>query len=58
MNFVILGAGPAGIYAVEAIRKLDQHDSITLISGEPQFALPGDADLLDGREGSQKKSPL
>ena len=37
MNFVILGAGPAGIHAVEAIRKLDQHDSITLISKEEIF---------------------
>ena len=39
MNFVVLGAGPAGIHAVEAIRKLNPLDPITLISGEPELAL-------------------
>lgn len=36
MDYVILGAGPAGITAAEAIRSVDRVGSITIISGEPE----------------------
>ena len=36
MNYVILGAGPAGVTAAETIRGLDRTGSITLIGGEPE----------------------
>ncbi|MDX2287707.1 MAG: FAD-dependent oxidoreductase [Hyphomicrobiaceae bacterium] len=36
MNYVILGAGPAGVTAAETLRSLDSTASITLISGEPE----------------------
>ena len=35
MNYVILGAGPAGVTAAETIRGIDKTASITLVSGEP-----------------------
>ncbi len=45
MNYVILGAGPAGVTAAETIRSVDKSGSITLVSGEPgppysRMALP------------------
>ncbi|MGQ0671425.1 MAG: NAD(P)/FAD-dependent oxidoreductase [Hyphomicrobium sp.] len=36
MNYVILGAGPAGVTAAETIRQIDKTGSITLIGGEPE----------------------
>ncbi len=36
MDYVILGAGPAGITAAETIRSVDRTGSITIISGEPE----------------------
>lgn len=36
MNYVILGAGPAGVTAAEAIRSIDPAGAITIISGEPE----------------------
>lgn len=36
MNYVILGAGPAGVTAAETIRNVDKTGSITLIGGEPE----------------------
>ena len=36
MNYVILGAGPAGVTAAEAIRSVDKTGSITMIGGEPE----------------------
>jgi NAD(P)H-nitrite reductase large subunit len=36
MNYVILGAGPAGVTAAETIRGLDRHGTITLVGGEPE----------------------
>lgn len=36
MQYVILGAGPAGVTAAETIRSHDKTGSITLISGEPE----------------------
>ncbi len=36
MNYVILGAGPAGVTAAETIRQVDKTGSITLIGGEPE----------------------
>ncbi len=37
-HHVILGAGPAGVIAAEAIRKLAPNDAITLIGDEPEPA--------------------
>ena len=34
MNYVVIGAGPAGVRAVETLRELDPRASITLVSGE------------------------
>ena len=36
MDYVILGAGPAGVTAAETLRKLDVDSTITLIGGEPE----------------------
>lgn len=36
MNYVILGAGPAGVTAAETIRQTDKKGTITLIGGEPE----------------------
>ncbi len=38
MRHVIIGGGPAGIYALDTIRKLDDTASITLISDEPAYS--------------------
>lgn len=35
---VVLGAGPAGINAIETIRQFDHDGSITLVSNEPAYA--------------------
>ncbi len=36
MNYVILGAGPAGVTAAETIRQVDKAGKITMIGGEPE----------------------
>ena len=36
MNYVILGAGPAGVTAAETIRGLDRNGRITMVGGEPE----------------------
>ncbi|NKB76388.1 MAG: NAD(P)/FAD-dependent oxidoreductase [Gammaproteobacteria bacterium] len=36
MNYVIIGAGPAGVVAAETLRKLDQTATITLVGNEPE----------------------
>jgi NAD(P)H-nitrite reductase large subunit len=36
MDYVILGAGPAGVTAAETIRGIDKNGRITLIGGEPE----------------------
>ncbi|MDZ4840584.1 MAG: FAD-dependent oxidoreductase [Hyphomicrobium aestuarii] len=36
MNYVILGAGPAGVTAAETIRSIDRKSGITLVGGEPE----------------------
>lgn len=36
MEYVILGAGPAGVTAAEAIRSVDRKGNITIIGGEPE----------------------
>lgn len=36
MNYVILGAGPAGVTAAETIRSVDKKGSITMIGGDPE----------------------
>lgn len=38
MRHVIIGGGPAGMYALDTIRKLDESASITLISDEPAYS--------------------
>ncbi len=38
MRHVIIGGGPAGMYALDTIRKLDERAAITLISDEPAYA--------------------
>lgn len=63
MKYVLIGAGPAGVQAAEAIRQEDPAGEITLVSGEPgqpyaRMAIPY---ILTGRiteEGAlQRKSP-
>ncbi|MCP3849072.1 MAG: NAD(P)/FAD-dependent oxidoreductase [Gammaproteobacteria bacterium] len=36
MQYIVVGAGPAGVIACETIRKLDQKAQITLISGQSE----------------------
>ena len=36
MNHVIVGAGPAGVVAAEALRKLQPNSSVTIIGDEPE----------------------
>ena len=36
MRHVIIGAGPAGVIAAEALRKLDPESSVTLVGDEPE----------------------
>lgn len=36
MNYVIAGAGPAGIIAAETLRRLDAHSTITIVGGEQE----------------------
>lgn len=36
MNYIIIGAGPAGVIAAENLRKVDPTGSITLIGDEPE----------------------
>jgi len=38
MNFLIVGSGPAGIFAAETIRGRDQESPITLVSQDPALA--------------------
>ena len=63
MHHVIIGAGPAGVRAAEALRKYAPQDAITLVSGEPgapyaRMAIPY---ILSGRiteQGArQRKTP-
>ena len=35
MKYVLIGAGPAGVRAAEALRQQDPSGDVTLISGEP-----------------------
>ena len=36
MDYVILGAGPAGVNAAESLRRLDSDASIRIIGDEPE----------------------
>ena len=38
MNFVIVGSGPAGIFAVEAIRRRDKETPVTIVTADPNVA--------------------
>lgn len=38
MDFVIVGSGPAAVFAVEAIRRRDQESRITMVTADPQGA--------------------
>ncbi|MGB0903484.1 MAG: FAD-dependent oxidoreductase, partial [Mangrovicoccus sp.] len=53
MNYVIIGAGPAGVTAAETLRKNEPDAKITMIAGEPEppysrMAIPY---LLEGKVG-------
>ena len=50
MKYVILGAGVAGIAAIEAIRSIDVESEITLVSDDPHgyYSRPGLAYFLTG----------
>ena len=37
MNYVIIGAGAAGLSAAEELRKLDPAAGITILSAEPEI---------------------
>ena len=47
-RYLIIGAGPAGVYAAESIRRLDLRGSITIVTDEryPFYSRPGIAYLL------------
>jgi NAD(P)H-nitrite reductase large subunit len=47
-NYVIIGAGPAGVYAAEAVRASDPSGNITILTDEPHpfYSRPGIAYLL------------
>ena len=36
MDYVIVGAGPAGVIAAETLRRTDASGSVTLIGSEPE----------------------
>ncbi|MCZ6733562.1 MAG: FAD/NAD(P)-binding oxidoreductase, partial [Gammaproteobacteria bacterium] len=36
MNYLIVGAGPAGVIAAETVRKTDVSSSVVLIGNEPE----------------------
>jgi len=63
MKHVIIGAGPAGVRAAEALRQTDPNGDITLVSGEPgepyaRMAIPY---ILTGRideAGAQQRKGL
>jgi NAD(P)H-nitrite reductase large subunit len=63
LNYVIVGAGPAGVRAAEALRHEDARSSITLLSGEPgepyaRMAIPY---ILSGRideDGARQRQAL
>ena len=38
MNFVIVGSGPAGIFAAEAIRKRDKESPVTIVTAAANLA--------------------
>ena len=35
MNYLVIGAGPAGVVAAETLRKLDPLASVTILGDEP-----------------------
>lgn len=47
-RYLIIGAGPAGVYAAEAIRRMDAAGEITILTDEPYpfYSRPGIAYLL------------
>lgn len=53
MNYIILGAGPAGVTAAETLRKADPDGTITLIGGEaePPYSRMAIPYLLTGNIG-------
>jgi len=59
-RYVILGAGPAGWSAVQAIRSHDPHGTITLVSGEavPPYARMLLSYWLEGKVGEEVMYPF
>ena len=55
-KYVVIGGSAAGIGAVEAIRKIDQSGSITVISDEacPQYSRPMISDYVSGKADFHK----
>lgn len=63
MNFVIIGAGPAGVRAAEALRETAPAASITLVSGEPgepyaRMAIPYILSGAIGEDGARQRREL
>jgi len=63
MNFVIIGAGPAGVRAAETLRENDPNANITLVGGEPgepyaRMAIPYILNgAIDDAGARQRRSP-
>jgi NAD(P)H-nitrite reductase large subunit len=60
MNFVIIGAGPAGIRAAEVLREQDPQTTITVIGGEPgepysRMAIPYILSGAIGEDGARQR---
>lgn len=59
-QYVIIGSGPAGIAAAEAIRMRDLMGSISILSDEPEgyYSRPGLAYVLTGEIGEKQLFPV
>jgi NADPH-dependent 2,4-dienoyl-CoA reductase/sulfur reductase-like enzyme len=63
MNFVIIGAGPAGVRAAEALRENAPSAQITLLSGEAgepyaRMAIPYVLSGAIGEDGARQRREL
>jgi len=59
-RYIIIGSGPAGVAAIEAIRTIDSTGEILLISEEPEgyYSRPGLAYVLTGEIGEKQLFPF